>query len=329
MSNILLSICIPTYNRADLLFNNLNQIDKQLKNLPSHFSVEIIIQDNNSEDNTLLLANQFKQKDNRFKFFTNNYNIGAENNFALCIDRSIGEYIWVLSDDDFILDNKLNSILDLLYTHKPDFVYMNNFWYAEDFNVNEIPNNNEFKFKNYINNIAFLIKINYWITFVSSGIFKRSNLADSFDYKKYLGSNLIHVYWFLSSVLNSKLSIHIENVMIACKANNNSLNYNVFETFCINFRKMLKETFNYYKIEEKVLSSIDSKMLIDFLPNYVLNYRVNKNSFENYKVSKILHQQYKHKYEYWLIIFPLCYTPIIFSKIYLNIFFKLKNLKND
>lgn len=329
MSNILLSICIPTFKRSDLLFVNLNQIYKQLNTLPEGFSLEIIIQDNNSEDDTINIVKKFTQLDTRFKFFTNHKNIGPELNFELCLERSIGKYIWVLSDDDYILDNRLLDISNILLNIQPDFVYMNNYWYEDEPKFNFITNNNLLDFREYNNNEEFLINVNYWITFISGGIFNRLTLGKNFDSKKYLGSNLIHVYWFLTAIINSKKSIYIDSTMIACKSNNHNINYNIFDTFCKNFRNILINTFNELNVNKNVLSKIDSIMLANFLPNYVLNYRVNKSDSENKMAFEILYQQYYHKIEYWLLILPMTKLPILLTKIYINLILKLKSLTND
>jgi len=50
--NILLSICIPAFNRDDYLKNTLDSIVNQAK-FPA--SCEVIISDNNSTDNTRVL----------------------------------------------------------------------------------------------------------------------------------------------------------------------------------------------------------------------------------------------------------------------------------
>ena len=48
---MLLSICIPTYNRLDQLDNSLNSILISKKNV-DNFNFEVCVSDNNSEENT-------------------------------------------------------------------------------------------------------------------------------------------------------------------------------------------------------------------------------------------------------------------------------------
>ena len=51
----LLSICIPTYNRADILDEGLSLLTSQIKKYP----VKILVLDNASTDNTKLVCERY------------------------------------------------------------------------------------------------------------------------------------------------------------------------------------------------------------------------------------------------------------------------------
>ncbi len=61
-NNIILSICIPTFNRVDILRYSLEQIVKATKNYKD--SIEIIISDNNSSDSIEDFVKQYKDLSN-------------------------------------------------------------------------------------------------------------------------------------------------------------------------------------------------------------------------------------------------------------------------
>ena len=61
--NYELSICIPTYNRAEYLKEALDSIIKQI-NDTNRDKVEICISDNASEDNTKELIENYRKKHN-------------------------------------------------------------------------------------------------------------------------------------------------------------------------------------------------------------------------------------------------------------------------
>ena len=58
-TNPLVSIIIPTYNRAHLIIETLNSIKVQ-----TYLNWECIVVDDGSTDNTLAVLEEYKQKDN-------------------------------------------------------------------------------------------------------------------------------------------------------------------------------------------------------------------------------------------------------------------------
>jgi glycosyltransferase involved in cell wall biosynthesis len=96
MQHPLVSIGIPTYNRAEgFLEQAINSARGQ--NYPN---IEIIIGDNCSQDRTGELVQSFA--DPRIRYYRHENNIGPENNFNFCLDQANGAYFLLLHDDDLI-----------------------------------------------------------------------------------------------------------------------------------------------------------------------------------------------------------------------------------
>lgn len=95
MTELILSICIPTYNRAKKLSETLSH-NIQLKS----DEVEFVITDNCSQDDTEGLIK--KLKDPRIKYFRNKTNLGFDNNLLKCCERANGMYYFFLSDEDLL-----------------------------------------------------------------------------------------------------------------------------------------------------------------------------------------------------------------------------------
>ncbi len=92
----LVTIAIPTYNRADgYLKAALGSAVGQ-----TYPNLEIIVSDNCSSDDTALVVSGFK--DPRIRYFRQEKNIGANNNFNFCLGRANGKYFLLLQDDDLI-----------------------------------------------------------------------------------------------------------------------------------------------------------------------------------------------------------------------------------
>lgn len=92
----LITIAIPTYNRADCYLKQSIQsaLDQTYPN------IELIVSDNCSTDNTEMVVKDFK--DSRIRYFRQRENIGANNNFNFCLQQANGGYFLLLQDDDLI-----------------------------------------------------------------------------------------------------------------------------------------------------------------------------------------------------------------------------------
>jgi|GEM_PF-3278097 len=96
----LVSILIPTYQRAHSLLNCLQSILSQ-----TYKNIEIVIVDNASTDSTAQVI-QPLLTDPRIRFFQNRVNIGAARNHNRCILESRGEFLKFLHSDDHFTDDK-------------------------------------------------------------------------------------------------------------------------------------------------------------------------------------------------------------------------------
>jgi glycosyltransferase involved in cell wall biosynthesis len=120
----LLSIYIPTFNRAECLFQCLKsfipQIDEKISRI-----VEIIVNDNASTDATQYLMSILVKKYPFIHYSRNETNIGPERNVIEPVRKARGEYAWVFGDDDLILDGALNKLLPYLLKGEFDFFMTN------------------------------------------------------------------------------------------------------------------------------------------------------------------------------------------------------------
>ena len=101
------SICIPTYNRSELVVNAINSAIDQ-----DYHNIEVIVVDNNSEQRHLdhLLTHCKNLSDRRVKIHVNEKNLGMFGNWNKCLELASGDYITILSDDD-LLHNKFLSCM--------------------------------------------------------------------------------------------------------------------------------------------------------------------------------------------------------------------------
>jgi glycosyltransferase involved in cell wall biosynthesis len=91
----LVSICIPTYNRAGMIGRAIESALGQ-----TYRNIEVIVVDNASIDNTEAVVAEFT--DERFSYIKNERNLGLFGNFNRCIELATGKYLHILHSDDYI-----------------------------------------------------------------------------------------------------------------------------------------------------------------------------------------------------------------------------------
>src|SRR4051812_4783956 len=104
-----LSICIPTYNRQDCLKEGIEHLLPQLE--PHRQSVELIIVNNASSDNTAAYLGELQKSLPWIKVFHNERNVGFDGNTIRCLRESKGRYVAILSDDDRYVPGAIERIL--------------------------------------------------------------------------------------------------------------------------------------------------------------------------------------------------------------------------
>jgi abequosyltransferase len=113
----LLTIAIPTFNRAALLDKQLEWLSQAILGFEN--DCEILISDNCSTDNTQDVIKKWQHKLSKVVFICNRNtsNIGVIRNITFCIHSAQSQYLWAIGDDDQIKNNTLSYIIDNLKTH--------------------------------------------------------------------------------------------------------------------------------------------------------------------------------------------------------------------
>ena len=117
-----LSICIPTYNRASLL----NECLLAIYNTKCNFlDFEVCVSDNASTDDTFSIVDSFKKYKN-FSYERNDTNLGIPLNFLKVVSIAKGKYVWLLGDDDIITTDAIQQILKKIQLNESaDFFLFN------------------------------------------------------------------------------------------------------------------------------------------------------------------------------------------------------------
>lgn len=113
-SRPLLSICIPTYNRRKDLEESLGRIFSQLDSGNLLNDVELVISSNASNDGTDEVVEEYRKKFARLRYNKNLTNLGYDRNVEKVIYAASGDFIWTLSDNDFISPGAIAFLLGVI-----------------------------------------------------------------------------------------------------------------------------------------------------------------------------------------------------------------------
>ncbi len=115
----LVSVIIPTYNRAHLIGRSIQSVLNQ-----TYLDFEIIVVDDGSTDNTEEVIKVFQEHDKRIRFIRHENNKGAAASRNTGITAAKGEYIAFQDSDDEWFPQKLEKTLNILEAHKNiDFIF--------------------------------------------------------------------------------------------------------------------------------------------------------------------------------------------------------------
>lgn len=105
---MLISVCIPAYNRAALLPPLLDSITSQ-----SYQNYQIVICEDSSPERDLIrtVADQYEKKfPGKINYYENDNNLGYDANLRKLIERAQGDYVLFMGNDDLLAPDALSAI---------------------------------------------------------------------------------------------------------------------------------------------------------------------------------------------------------------------------
>jgi len=285
---MLISICIPHYNRSKYLLKVLDSIELQ-----TYKNIEVIISDDCSTDDSEIVIPQYidgKIKNNSniiYKYIRHYKNLGYDANLRASLANGTGDYLFTLGNDDALSSPEAIKILvsHINEFNSPDIIFCN---YLKDGNTTDI--NNRATCTGIVGQgVQTAVKIFRSFSFVGGIIIKKplfdkynSNLVDgSIFFQIYLATKIISSGGIVSSLYDALV---LKDIRIA---NENSNSY--LDTLKIKNKKMHAETggldqvFNvaYLGIKDsisikemsKVVRYIYSQILIFSYPIWLITYR--------------------------------------------------------
>ncbi|MBB6624099.1 glycosyltransferase family 2 protein [Clostridium gasigenes] len=317
-----LSICIPTYNRADLLSEAIKSVVDQAND-----NIEIIISDNGSKDHTRDIVRHWQNIFSNITYFRFEENQGFDINMLKSVDLATGDYCLILGDDDAINKNMVQVLLDRIKSNDDLYVISG---YMCDEKMNKIAirrglnlDNEKLFIVNNANDFSIYIDqvesdLSFVFAFISSTIFLKRRWEEVEIPVDIKGSHYDHVYKLLKIVSNkARIRFLSGKYFLSRKSKNEFSCSNSYKHFYLDvttYTKFIKEIFEKEESVE-IRKSIGrlllrGKSIIRFMP-----------FFSHYKYDGSI-EEVEGCLEYFYIKNNKVKMSILFSNYYAYRFYK-------
>lgn len=251
----LLTVAIPTYNRAATLRRALDSVVSQL---PAEGGVEIRISDNASPDATPAVAAEYCRLFPCIRYSRNDRNRGSDFNMHKLVQESSGDYVFMLSDDDLLLPGALDRILTLVRGHpEVGFFYLNGigFHWNEQGVPAYFPKPVIWEPADFVSSDrnAFLGFLKLQLTFVSALLFQRRLWNRDGRGDRFLGTDLYMSFEVMRVMAASERYMFVAGPLVGVRAEYTAGSYNIFHAFARQWRRLL--------LDEAVAAGFDRRAM--------------------------------------------------------------------
>lgn len=314
----MLTIAIPTYNRAKYLDQCMERIAEEIDSLNEEQRrlVQVCVADNGSTDDTPMVVSRHLEKfGQKFEAVRNSENMGMDFNFTRCYDLAKTPYVWLVGDDDLILPGGLKKVLDVLTENEIDLLYVNNYWFQNSYE--EKPEQKE---KHgaliFSNSLEFARRTNVMLTYLS-GLVVRSGVG--MNYRSELtASNLVQLSWVLPLLRDGKNFMIIEDWVVAAQGSNSG-GYGLVKVFGSNLVKITNEIL---KDMPTVARAIQNGTIVNFFPGFIFEFRKGSSKFSDMDMAAGLKEAFGNNWRYYVFLAPLIRLPLCVASYY-NVFLKV------
>lgn len=312
VSDIILSICIPTYNRAAYLDKCLQSIVKEVGN---NSKVEVLISDNLSNDNTPIICETYTRQYDNVKYYRNETNIGGDKNFIRVLKLGKGKYLKLLNDYVEFKDGCVLKMLEIVkqYVETKEVIFFAN-------GLSHLKKK-DFHFSNDLN--EFLKIASDRSTWIGAfGIWKE-DFCHLIENKTFKTSSLVQTELLFHSVsLRQKAVTYSRSIFIIHELPDKKTGYNFFDLF-INgyFNTIVKGLKDENRISYATYLSEKNRFFTDFIWMWYKKIKIKKDQntdFNSKGMASIIFNTYKYNpiFYLYLLFLPFYMIGFYFKKLF-------------
>jgi glycosyltransferase involved in cell wall biosynthesis len=298
----LLTIAIPTYNRARFLNELLKVLCEQLLSEPR---VELIISDNASIDETPAVVQEYRDRGLQLQYLRNASNLGADSNILNCFEQARGKYVWIMGDDDLVLTDAIHKIVSYLEVKEYDLVYVNSYSFEDPNSPRalsapkkpvEIENPKE-----------FVRRVHVFLTFISGNIVNKDRVMASKPGRlsSLLGTNLVQLGWIYTALNGYARGLYVHEKLVGMRINNTG-GYRLLQVFGPNLKDITERWLQNQAMKRLIINGA----LQTFWPNILLEFKSLSSGFERESApEEVLTTVFKDNFRYWIFVYPILIAP--------------------
>lgn len=308
----LLSIAIPTYNRAACLRELLSVLAEQLKN--NEERVELIISDNASPDETPTVVKDFISRGLQVRYMRNTENIGPDANFLQCFEQARGKYVWLFSDDDLIVPGGVAKVVTYCTLAEYDLIWLKAYPFEEtQTQVSAGPRCDAIDISD---PKEYAKRIHVFFTFISSNIINKDTVlaAGPKPFSELIGTGLVQLGWTYTALSRYSLGLFVSEKLIASRINNSG-GYKLSQVFGPNLASITNSWLQPNNLGQIVINGTIQR----YWPSMLFEY----NSFapgyfrDDTNLETMLTSVFGNNLRYWIFAYPVAVLPYYLSAAWL------------
>jgi abequosyltransferase len=302
----LLTLAIPTYNRAGCLKELLSILLDELTDEPR---VELIISDNASPDETPSVVQDFVSRGLRVRYIRNAQNTGADANFLQCFEQARGKYVWLFSDDDLIVPGGLSKVLTYCEAAEYDLIWVSAYSFGK-FNKPHAVKARRDAIE-ISDSRAYVKRIHVLFTFITGNIINKDTVlkAGPKEFSSLVGTSLAQLGWTYTALNRFARGLYIREKLVAMRANNTG-GYKLFHVFGAVLTTITKDWLESPNLGRIVMNGT----LQRFWPLMLLRYKKSPIAFaDEADPRSVLTPLFKDNIRYWVFAYPVILLPSLLA----------------
>ncbi len=266
MSHLLLTIAVPTYNRAKLLDLCLDRILAQVQ--PCADEVEVVVSNNAATDHTKEIVAKYQQRYKHLRYSENEKNGGPDFNIARCFELATGKYVWVFSDDDLLLPNALDRLLPLLREQDLGIVTLAPIFYRDSIHECVVSGREPLEYKLYEHPAKLAQETNFWLTYITGVITNKDLVRNAPTLYQYQNSFMIQLGWVMPALFNNRPSANVTTPLILGRSLE-TLDFKLFHVFGTSYPIVLEGLARQGVLPVPVKEKLIKLIITQYFPYYI------------------------------------------------------------